>query len=44
MVGIPSGATAPQRPLRPHESLACRFTSPAVHWTASACGYLPAIQ
>ena len=71
--GIPSGATAARRPLRPHDHptaaerredktataegdggpegartgspsqlLARRLTVPAVHWTASTYGYLPA--
>jgi len=40
--GIPSRATAARRPFRPHEMLARRFAAAAVHWTAYACGYLPA--
>jgi len=42
--GIPSGATAVRRPLRPHELLARRLTAAAVPRTAYAYGYLPAIQ
>lgn len=43
VVGVP-----PRHPcgvtLRPREMLARRLTPPAVHWTASGYGYLPAFQ